>query len=96
MTKADLVELICERAGASKREAEEVVATIFEIVRECLCRGERVKISGFGSFSVAHKHARRGRNPQTGATITIHPRSVLSFKPSPILKVRVENGKKSS
>ncbi len=95
MTKADLVELIYERVGSSKKEAGEVVEAIFAIIKESLRRGEKVKISGFGSFAVNHKRARRGRNPQTGASITIDQRCVLTFKPSQVLKDRVGNGHKA-
>jgi len=95
MTKADLVELIYERIGLSKKEAGEIVEEVFAIVRDKLCEGEKVKISGFGTFVVNHKRARRGRNPQTGEPITIDSRSVLSFKPSQLLKERVLDGEKS-
>jgi len=96
MTKADLVELVHERVGSSKKEAVEVVEEVFAIVRECLCQGDKVKISGFGSFTVNQKRARRGRNPQTGITIIIDSRRVLSFKPSQVLKGLVANGAKRS
>lgn len=96
MTKADLVDLIYERVGSSKKDACEVVEEVFRIIEESLQRGEKVKLSGFGSFVVNHKHARRGRNPQTGTTIIIDPRRVLSFKPSEVLKHLVANGKKQS
>ncbi len=96
MTKADLVELIYERVGSSKKEACEVVEVIFTIIRESLRRGDKVKISGFGSFVVNRKRARRGRNPQTGEPITIDSRVVLSFKPSQVLKQSVNNGSKQS
>lgn len=92
MTKADLVELIYERVGSSKKEACEVVEAVFAIIRESLRDGDKVKISGFGTFIVNQKHARRGRNPQTGAPITIDSRRVLSFKPSQVLKDRINNG----
>jgi integration host factor subunit alpha len=92
MTKADLVGLIHERIGSSKREACEIVEEVFAIVKESLRRGEKVKISGFGSFIVNSKHARRGRNPQTGEPITIDGRRVLSFKASQVLKSQVNNG----
>jgi len=95
MTKADLVELIYERVGSSKKEAGDVVEAVFAIIKESLCRGEKVKISGFGSFAVNQKRARRGRNPQTGVSITIDSRTVLSFKPSQVLKERVGSGKKA-
>jgi len=97
MTKADLVELLYERMGSSKKEMVDAVEAVFELMKESLRRGERVKISGFGSFVVCHKHARRGRNPQTGDPITIDSRSVLSFKPSHVLKERVgKNGRHKS
>ena len=96
MTKADLVELIYERVGSSKKEAGEVVEAVFEIIRESLRRREKVKVSGFGSFAVNQKRARRGRNPQTGDSIIIDSRCVLSFKPSQVLKERVGDGEKSS
>jgi len=95
MTKADLVELIYERIGLSKKEAGEIVEEVFAIVKDKLREGEKVKISGFGTFVVNHKRARRGRNPQTGEPITIESRTVLSFKPSQLLKERVLDGDKS-
>jgi len=92
MTKADLVDLIYERVGSSKKEAGEVVEAVFAIIRESLRDGDKVKISGFGTFIVNQKNARRGRNPQTGAPITIDSRRVLSFKASQVLKDRINNG----
>ena len=96
MTKADLVDLIYERIGSSKKEACEIVEAVFKIIEESLQRGEKVKISGFGSFTVNQKRARRGRNPQTGISIIIDSRRVLSFKPSHVLKGLVANGAKRS
>ena len=89
MTKADLVDLIYERVGFSKKEACEVVEAVFAIIRDSLRHGQKVKISGFGTFLVNQKNARRGRNPQTGEPITIDSRRVLSFKASQVLKDRV-------
>jgi integration host factor subunit alpha len=86
MTKAEIVERIYEKVGFSKKEATDVVESIFEIIKACLERGEKVKISGFGNFVVHAKRARKGRNPQTGAEITISGRRVLTFKPSQVLK----------
>ena len=86
MTKADMVELVYEQIGVSKREAARIVETIFDIVKETLERGENVKISGFGSFNIQHKKPRRGRNPQTGEEITISARRILSFKVSNVLR----------
>jgi integration host factor subunit alpha len=89
MTKTDLVALIYERVGLSRTDAAKAVDSVLEIIKESLHRGERVKISGFGSFVVNQKRARRGRNPQTGEPLIIASRCVLSFKASDILKQRL-------
>ena len=94
MTKADLVALICGEGCPSKKEASAVVEQAFATITESLAKGDKVKISGFGTFTVCAKRARQGRNPQTGDPIVIEPRRVLSFKPSPVLKGRVDNGSK--
>jgi integration host factor subunit alpha len=86
VTKAHIVERIYERVGFSKKDANEVVDAVFELIKSNLEHGEKVKISGFGSFVLHEKQPRRGRNPQTGDTITIRGRRVLGFKASPILK----------
>ena len=86
MTKADMVDLVYEQIGVSKREAARIVETIFDVIKETLERGDNVKISGFGSFNLQHKKPRRGRNPQTGEEITISARRVLSFKASNVLR----------
>ena len=86
MTKVDIVSSVYEKVGFSKKEAVRVVETIFDILKEALERGEKVKISGFGNFMVRSKRARRGRNPQTGDDIEISSRKILTFKPSQVLK----------
>lgn len=86
MTKAEIVERVYESVGISKRESAEIVAMVFETIRETLENGENVKISGFGNFTLREKKARRGRNPQTGDEIEISARRVLTFKPSQVLK----------
>jgi len=86
MTKADIVERVYEKVGTSKKESAEVVETVLDIIKENLKNGEKVKISGFGNFSVRKKRPRRGRNPQTGGEIEITARKVLTFKPSQVLK----------
>lgn len=86
MTKAEIVEQIYERVGFSKKEAAELVEKVFEIMKETLAQGEKVKISGFGNFVVRQKNARKGRNPQTGQEILLDARRVLTFKPSLVLK----------
>ncbi len=86
MTKADLVDSIHEKANFPKKDATDVVESIFELLKQHLARGEKVKISGFGNFVVNAKQPRRGRNPQTGAEIVISGRRVLTFKASHVLK----------
>lgn len=86
MTKADIVERIYEKVGFSKKEATEVVESIFEIMKGRLARGHKIKISRFGNFVVNEKRPRKGRNPQTGSQITISGRRVLTFKASHVLK----------
>lgn len=86
MTKADIVERLYERVGLPKQEVSDVVESVFDLIKVRLEQGEKIKISGFGNFSVRTKQARRGRNPQTGETITLPGRRVLSFKASPLLK----------
>jgi integration host factor subunit alpha len=86
MTKADIVDQVYQKVGFSKKESAEIVDLVFEIIKETLERSENIKISGFGSFVLRQKRARRGRNPQTGEEIEITPRKVLTFKPSLVLK----------
>jgi len=86
MTKADIVERIYKEAGFSKKEAAELVDMIFKVIKDTLAKGEKVKISGFGNFSIRDKANRIGRNPQTGTAMNISARRVLTFKPSQILK----------
>lgn len=86
MTKADIAERIQDRTGFTKKESIELMEAAFSIMKETIVTGETLKISGFGSFIVKKKGDRRGRNPQTGEEITIEARSVLTFKPSNMLR----------
>jgi integration host factor subunit alpha len=86
MTKAEIIARIYEKVGFAKKDATDVVEATFDIIKGCLERGEKVKISGFGNFVVNTKHPRKGRNPQTGDEIVIVGRKVLTFKASQILK----------
>jgi integration host factor subunit alpha len=86
MTKADLVETIYEKIGFSRKESAEIVDLVFDLMKETLENGEKIKISGFGNFMVRQKRSRKGRNPQTGKEIQITARRVLSFKPSQVLR----------
>ena len=86
VTKADIVERVYKEAGFSKKEAADLVDLIFKVIKDTLSRGEKVKISGFGNFSIRDKETRMGRNPQTGDAMPISARRVLTFKPSQILR----------
>jgi integration host factor subunit alpha len=86
VTKADIVEKVYQKIGFSKKEASELVELVFGTLKNVLQNGEKVKISGFGNFVVRNKNERVGRNPQTGEQIKISARSVLTFRPSQVLK----------
>lgn len=86
MTKADLVETVYEKIGFSRKESAEIVDLVFDLMKETLENGEKIKISGFGNFLVRQKRSRKGRNPQTGEEIEISARRVLTFKPSQVLR----------
>lgn len=90
MTKADLVDLIFGKVGLSKIESQDLIELIFDTVRQTLVEGESVKISGFGTFNVKKKNARRGRNPKTGEELQITPRRVITFRASNHFKDLVE------
>ncbi|RLB67742.1 MAG: integration host factor subunit alpha [Deltaproteobacteria bacterium] len=91
MTKADIIEAIYDEVGFSKRESADIVETTFDIIKETLEKGENIKLSGFGSFNIRDKKARRGRNPQTGEEITITPRRILTFKSSNVFRYQLNS-----
>jgi integration host factor subunit alpha len=86
MTKIDIIQNVYDKLGFSKKDAARIVESVFDIMKEHLEKGEKIKISGFGNFVVKEKKARRGRNPQTGTEIEISPRKVLTFKSSQVLR----------
>jgi integration host factor subunit alpha len=87
MTKAEIVQALYARVGGfSRKESAELVDLVFEMMKETLGRGEKIKVSGFGNFVLRDKRQRPGRNPQTGEAIEISERRVLTFKASQILK----------
>ncbi len=92
ITRADLAEAVYEEVGLSRNESSELVETVLNEVSEALIRGENVKISSFGSFTIREKGERVGRNPKTGVEVPILPRKVLVFKASHVLKDRVNLG----
>jgi len=87
MTKAEIVQALYSKVGGfSRKESAELVDLVFEMMKETLGRGEKIKVSGFGNFVLRDKRQRPGRNPQTGQPIKISERRVLTFKASQILK----------
>jgi integration host factor subunit alpha len=92
MTKKDLIENVRSSSNLQRKEAEEIVESFLDIIKETLASGEEIKVSGFGKFIVNQKHDRRGRNPQTGEPLTITARRILTFKPSILLKQEMNGG----
>jgi integration host factor subunit alpha len=89
VTRADLAEAVYRRLGLSRVESAELVQTILDEISDAAVRGETIKLSSFGSFVVRSKRQRIGRNPKTGVEVPILPRRVMVFKPSNVLKARV-------
>ena len=89
MTRADLAEAVYEQIGLSRKESGDLVEDVLNEISDELSRGENVKISSFGSFSVRQKNARVGRNPKSGVEVMIKPRKVITFKPSHVLKDKI-------
>jgi integration host factor subunit alpha len=89
LTRSDLSEAVYREVGLSRNESAELVESILAHVSGALVAGETVKISSFGTFSVRDKGPRIGRNPKTGEEVPIEPRRVLVFRPSHILKDRM-------
>ena len=89
ITRADLSEAVYQKVGLSRTESAALVELVLSEISECLARGETVKLSSFGSFVVRDKGQRVGRNPKTGIEVPIDPRRVMVFKPSNVLKERI-------
>jgi len=92
LTRSDLSEAVYREIGLSRNESAEMVETVLSRISGALVSGENVKISSFGTFAVRNKGARTGRNPKTGEEVPIAPRRVLVFRPSHIMKDRVNEG----
>lgn len=89
VTRAELSEAVYQEVGLSRNESADLVEAVLGEMSDALTRGESVKISSFGSFSVRQKGERIGRNPKTGEEVPILPRKVLVFRPSHVLKNRI-------
>ena len=94
LTRMDLSEAVFREVGLSRNESAQLVESVLDEMSDALVRGEQVKISSFGTFSVRSKAARVGRNPKTGQEVPISPRRVLTFRPSHLMKDRVAAGNK--
>lgn len=86
MTKRELVEIVAKKANLTNKAAREAVAAVINSIRDSLKRGEKVVITGFGTFSVRKRAERIGRNPKTGEKITIAARKAPGFTPGKTLK----------
>ena len=89
VTRADLCEAVYQNVGLSRTESAELVESVLREIADRLVTGESVKLSSFGTFVVRSKNQRVGRNPKTGEEVPILPRRVLVFKPSNVLKARI-------
>ncbi len=89
ITRADLAEAVYQRVGLSRTESAELVEMVLSEIADTVAVGETVKLSSFGSFIVRSKGERIGRNPKTGVEVPITPRRVMVFRPSNILKLRI-------
>jgi len=92
ITRAQLTEAVYQEVGLSRNESADLVGSVLAEMSDALVRGEMVKLSSFGSFQVRQKGQRMGRNPKTGEEVPILPRRVLVFRPSHVLKKRINDG----
>ena len=89
MTKNQLIEKVAKKAHLTKRAAQDAVNSVFELIRDNLSRGEKTIITGFGTFLVRKRAARRGRNPQTGEVIQIPGKKLPSFSAGKTIKRQI-------
>jgi integration host factor subunit alpha len=93
LTKADLAQQVYKKhEGLTKSQATESVEILLRLSKDALIGGADLLLSGFGKFNVKHKKERRGRNPQTGEQLDLEARRVVTFKPSGILRDRINQG----
>ena len=90
VTRADLADSVHRDVGLPRQESGQLVEAVLDLIGDTLVAGESVKLSSFGSFVLRDKNGRVGRNPKTGEEVPIEPRRVLVFKPSQVLKERVD------
>jgi len=96
ITRAQLSESVYQEVGLSRNESADLLESVLGYISDALAKGEPVKISSFGSFSIRQKGQRIGRNPKTGEEVPILPRKVLVFRPSQVMKSRINEPGRSS
>lgn len=89
MTKNELIEKVAKKSNLTKRAAADSVNYTFDIIQDCLIRGEKVVITGFGTFIIRSRVARRGRNPQTGEVIRIPQKKIPGFTAGKTIKRQI-------
>lgn len=89
MLKSDLINILVSKRGITQKQAEATVETIFESMKDALCRGENIEIRGLGAFHVKHYDGYQGRNPKTGQVIPVKPKRGLLFRTGKELRDRV-------
>jgi integration host factor subunit beta len=89
MLKSDLVNILVEKRGVTQKQAEATIETIFETMKDALCRGENIEIRGLGAFHVKSYEGYQGRNPKTGQIIPVKPKRGLLFRTGKELRDRV-------
>ena len=94
LTRADLAEAVVSKVGLPRNESQDLVELILSEISTSLAMGDQVKLSSFGSFGIREKGERVGRNPKTGKEVPITPRRVLVFRPSNVMKERINAGNK--
>lgn len=92
LTRADLAEAVVRNVGLPRNESQDLVELVLNEISGSLAKGESVKLSSFGSFGIRQKGRRMGRNPKTGEEVPITPRRVLVFRPSNIMKLKINTG----
>ena len=95
LTRQDISEALYRDVGLSKHESALMLETVLEHISNALSNGEIVKLSSFGTFTSRKKRERIGRNPKTGVTATINARRVISFKPSKLMKARINESEEN-
>ena len=90
LTRADLAEAVHREVGLTRQESADLVQSMLGMISDKLAAGQSIKLSSFGSFQLRDKTGRMGRNPKTGEEVPIDPRRVLVFKPSQVLKEKID------